>query len=846
VTASTTRAVAGGSAAEPARGLRAYQAEAVAAVVSRLRGGGCCQLVMACGTGKTYVASRVAAEVAGSGVMVVLVPSIALAAQTVSGWQAGCPTGRVLAVCSDQTVGGGGVRASDLDAPVSTDPELIAKWLADTAGRALVVGTYDSAHRLAEGLRRAGQVAELTVCDEAHRLAGRAGKMTAAVLRPGFMPERRRLYMTATPRIGTGMSAGGRLLVTSMDDEEVFGPVAYSYPFSRAIAEGYLKGYRLVVAVITDAEVSELLDGEDGSRLAEDGVPLRMAAAQAALAMTAVRFGLRRTLAFLPRVDEARRFARTLPATLGMLPAQDRPAGPVATGHVHGRMNSAQRNLVLDRLRHPPGGGWSVIANARCLGEGVDVPAIDSVLFGSPRESLTDIIQIAGRALRPHGEADTATIIVPVLLPAVPDDGGDEIGDAGRYQHVLRVVRALCAHDEILSAGLGAARASRAARDDGTPGAQAVPAQLVVQAPSGTLARTLDALAVRIIDGTASSWWDGYGCARAYHEQHGDLDVPVPHVTAGGFPLGTWLTAQRAERNACTMSAGRIRLLDAIGMIWDRLEAAWTSAYQELAAFRDEHGHFEVPLDHRTTDGIGLAEWQGTQRDASRAGTITPARKALLDKIGFPWDPREARWERRYRELAGAIARLGGPQNLPPDSAEATWLEGQHLAYHHGKLTDDKIALLEQAGVTVRHPDPWTAGYQALLNFKAEHGHLRVPDGYTTPDGINLTVWQTRQRLKRNGKKGKPLIDKQVRLLDEAGFQWDPAGDAWNAHYQEAAAWKQQHGDFGSVPRRHPLKGWLYSQQKADHEGRLPGERASLLRSLGAIDEPGPDNGTPA
>jgi predicted helicase len=304
---------------------------------------------------------------------VVLVPSIALAAQTIGGWQAGCPTSRVLAVCSDQTAGGGGVRASDLDARVSTDPEFIAGWLAGTAGRALVVGTYASAHRLAEGLHQAGQAADLVVCDEAHRLAGRADKWTSAVLHPGFLPERRRLYMTATPRIETGTSAGGRLLVTSMDDEKVFGPVAYAYPFSRGIAEGYLKGYRLVIAGITSLQVAALLNGQDGSRLAEDGVPLRMAAAQAALAMTAARFGLRRTLAFLPRVDDARRFARTLPATLGMLPPEHRPAGAVATGHVHGRMTSLQRNLVLDRLRQPPKGGWSVISNARCLSEGVDV-----------------------------------------------------------------------------------------------------------------------------------------------------------------------------------------------------------------------------------------------------------------------------------------------------------------------------------------------------------------------------------------------------------------------------------------------------------------------------------------
>jgi superfamily II DNA or RNA helicase len=816
---------------------RPYQGEAVAAVASRLRGGGCCQLRAACGTGKTYIASRVAAELAGDGVTVVLVPSIALAAQTISGWQAGCPTGRVLAVCSDQTVGGGGVRASDLAVPVTTDPEFIAKWLANTAGRALVVGTNDSAHRLAEGLRRAGQVAGLTVCDEAHRLAGRADKATAAILAPGFLPERRRLYMTATPRIGTGISADGKLLVASMDDEEVFGPVAYAYGFARGIAEGYLKGYRLVVAGITDAEVSELLDGEDGGRLAEDGVPLRMAVAQAALAMTAARYGLRRTLAFLPRISDSRHFARTLPATVGMLPPQHRPAGRIAAGHVHGKMTSAQRDLVLDRLRQPPDGGWSVISNARCLSEGVDVPAIDSVLFAAPKESVVDIVQAAGRALRPHGDADTATIIVPALLPASPvSDGGQPGDDGGRYQHVLRVVRALCAHDETLSDGLGAARASRAARDGGSDGGQ-LPPQVIVQVPSGTLARTLGALQVRIIDGTTSSWWDGLGHARAYRDQHGDLDAPHGHVTASGFRLGAWLSAQRAERNAGTLDDDRIRLLDEASMIWDRLDAAWMDAYQELRAYAAENGHFEVPIDYRAPGGLRLAEWQGTQRDAARDGKLAPARKALLDEIGFPWDPREARWMRRYRELADAIARHGSPSDLPPGSAEATWLEGQLLPGHRSRLTDGKVRLLEKAGVQVHRPDQWAAVYQALLAFRQERGHVRVPNGYTTADGINLSNWLRDQRLRRKGKKGRPLDDEQVRLLDEAGFCWDPAADAWNTRYQQAAAWKEQHGHLDGFPRGHTLPEWLRNQRASASNGRLPADRASLLRELGALDD---------
>jgi len=157
----------------------------VEALAGNWRGAGGAQARMACGTGKTLVAASVAARLAAGGVTVFLAPSIALVAQVLREWGAGCPVDRALAVCSDRTAGRDGTARGDLAAPVSTDPEFIAKWLAGTAGRALVAGTYDSAGRIAEGLRLAGQEAELAVCDEAHHLAGAAGKATAAAVRRG-------------------------------------------------------------------------------------------------------------------------------------------------------------------------------------------------------------------------------------------------------------------------------------------------------------------------------------------------------------------------------------------------------------------------------------------------------------------------------------------------------------------------------------------------------------------------------------------------------------------------------------------------------------------------------------
>lgn len=809
-------------------GLRPYQVRALDAVTAGLRDGGLGQLRMACGTGKTLVAARAAADLAATGVVVVLVPSIALAGQMITAVTAACPFGQVLAVCSDHTVGGGVPGVPGAGVPVSTDAEQLAKWLAGASGRVLAVGTYDSAHRLAEALALAGQVAELTVCDEAHRLAGRTDKFTAAVLKPGFLPERRRLYMTATPRIGTGRSAGGELVVASMDDEEVFGPVLHAYRFRQAIDDGWLKDYRIVVAAVTSRQVAELLDG--GRELVGDGdVPVRMAAAQAALAMTAARFGLRRCLAFFPRIAHARRFTATLPGTLGMLAPDQRPAGAVSAGFVHGQMTSAQRDLVLDRLRRPPDGGWSVVANARCLGEGIDVPAIDSVLFGSPKTSVIDIVQAVGRALRRHDGSQVATIIVPALVPGPEDAGGDDAGagwDAGaggRYENVLRVVRAMCAHDEDLTAALNAAR-----RAAGTGEPRELPAAITVLAPPGAIRQALDALAIHVVDGTTSPWHEGCSQARAYHGEHGHLDVPSAYTCAGGFPLGRWLCEQRSLRNRDMLAADRAALLEELGMAWDAHEHNWQRTYREALGFRAQHGHLQVPDGYRTPSGTRLDSWLAHQLAAWRAGTLPPPRIALLEQAGLRADTASTRWAEQLAALAAAITAHGGQRNLPPGSDQARWLDRQRAAFHQATLAAGKITMLREAGVTLSRDDLWHDTYQALARFRAAHGHFRVPKGTTTPAGTDLEHWQRTQRRSRGNGTLPP--DKE-KLLDAIGFPWNPRQHAWQARYHDLKAFRDEHGHL-RVPARTPLAKWFGEQCKLADTGQLAPERLTALTGL--------------
>ncbi|GAA3302569.1 Helicase associated domain protein [Dactylosporangium vinaceum] len=551
-----------------------WQIPAVGAASAALAVGGRGQIIAACGTGKTIAAAHIAMRVCpADGIAVVACPTITLLAQTLHAWHTA--TDRVLAVCGDDGVTDPAVLAADLPAATTTDPDRIAAWLAEPApGRRLIVTTQVSAGHLGDGLRRAGRSADILVVDEAHHTAGRDSKHTALLHSDTTLPAHRRLYLTATPRLG---DTGDSEAVLSMDDPAVFGPVLARYPFAQAIADGWLDDYRIAIVAVTRAEllpVLRTLTGTGRSRVTVDGTegedgPLRMAMVVTALARAATEFDLRRTIVYHPRIATSRAFTDAMPEILAAMPDGIRPDRPLTCHHIDGRHDTAYRRAVLTDLADPPGSGWSVVSNARCLGEGVDVPAVDSVVFAHPKTSPTDIVQAVGRALRrnPAGSG-IATILVPVLAADTPtaDAHAAAEADLAGYHTVWDVVRAMRAHDETLAAALDLRR------QYGDADRWRLPDKIVVRVPdSYDVEQYLQHLTVRLVTATTSPWWEGYGAATAYHAAHGHLDVLVEHVTDTGYPLGRWLHHQRKARRQGVLPATRITALDSLGMRWDPL-----------------------------------------------------------------------------------------------------------------------------------------------------------------------------------------------------------------------------------------------------------------------------------
>ncbi|MGW1018721.1 Helicase associated domain protein [Streptomyces niveus] len=833
---------------KPGPPLWPHQQEAVDALVAAFDTAERATAVMACGTGKTRTAAasvRALGERSKVARVLIVVPFLELITQTLREWRevlGNTGMGRVVAVCSDKDV----LRdhQPQLDAQRASVTTSAAELARLTAGRGqvTVAATYASLPVIAaahEEFRL--PMWDLIIPDEAHRSAGRADKASAMIHSNAFIPAARRQYMTATPKIFAG--AGDDTV--SMDDEKIYGEVAYRLGFSRAMSLNLLAGYRIVVPVVTDEQVRAAASSMEGDYYQSGGSAISPAvlATQIAILRAADEYGLRRLLTFHNRVVAAQWFATTLPHAVAHLEPSARPVA-LSVGHVHGEQSLAERQQTLARLRSEDE-SLVVITNAKVLGEGIDVPAVDSIAFIDNRGSAIDCIQAVGRALR-RGKSPgpkTASVIVPVLLK--PGEDPEAALNTSSFAPVWQVVRALSAHDDGLGQrlsqmrqDLGARRKSTSREEDtndnglvGDPDLLVLPDWLRVTGvpvPPGFAS----AITVQTVRATTNSWEEYYGAARAYQHAYGTADIPQDWVTTEGLRLGSWWTKQRVAYNSDGLSAERRTLLEELGIVWDPLNESWTATYQEVQRLAQEQGHFAFDESVLTARGVAVLNWCTVQRTRRRAGKLTTQRIDLLNAIGFPWDGAQDRWMRRYRDLETIYDQRKSLLRLSATTPEARWLEGQRVAHRNGRLASWQINLMKKVGIDFagRRDAAWRTTYDTLKTFRTENGHWAVPEDLVTVDGVKVHSWAKAQRSSR---KNGTLSAEYEALLDEINFPWDPFQQRWDARCAELRNFRTAHGHL-NVPAG-PLNSWLYQQRKKHRQGTLPADAQQRLSAIDAL-----------
>ena len=469
---------------------RDHQSEAIAEVRKGFETADRGQLVMACGTGKTYTAQLVA-EDRGAKQVLVLVPSLALVSQTVAEWcqDASSPI-RALAVCSDSQVGKrrvGGDDAiqydiHDLAFPATTDAAKLAERInrGDDGQVTVVFSTYHSLSVISTAQREHDlPTFDLVICDEAHRTTGQIDEDREAsnfvrVHDANFLRADKRLYMTATPRIYTDAARSKAqersTLLCTMDDESMFGKVLFYRGFDWAIRNGLLSDYRVVVLALDEdvvsASVQRSLAADNELKLSDAVKILGSYKALMKHSVDPAEFGddpapVRRAMAFSNTIRESQRIQREFEGVVREYHANytlstDTPDWHCDVEHVDGSTGATEREELLRWLSEGDNSGaCRILSNVRCLGEGVDVPALDAVLFLHPRKSQIDVVQAVGRVMRRAAGKKRGYVILPIGVPAgvSPEEA---LRDNNKYRIIWQIVNALKSHDERLEAQINA------------------------------------------------------------------------------------------------------------------------------------------------------------------------------------------------------------------------------------------------------------------------------------------------------------------------------------------------------------------------------------------------------
>ena len=409
------------------------------------------RMIMPCGTGKSLTAFWIASALESKSVIVV-VPSLALIKQSLEDWTKEFianreePRPQWLVICSDESTSKLDKDefvsdAHSLGIPTTTNVDVISAFLFENIpGRKVIFTTYQSSDKLAQASRNCDFSFDLAILDEAHKTVGVKSKTFATLLSDENITISRRVFMTATERVLRGNNDE----VFSMDNALVYGDLFYQLTFKDAInaTPPIISDYKVLTITVTNAEIQQLIARNklitDAGNKVEEQESQSLASA-IALRKATQTYGIKHAISFHRSIKTASDFTK-LNQTLN---DGNVDSVQLASTHISSKKSAGERARLLADFTDEK---LALMTNARCLTEGVDVPAIDCVLFADPKQSTIDIVQATGRALRPLKGKEFGYIMLPLIVP--DDVEWDEFTESTPFRQVARILSALSTQDE--------------------------------------------------------------------------------------------------------------------------------------------------------------------------------------------------------------------------------------------------------------------------------------------------------------------------------------------------------------------------------------------------------------
>lgn len=455
------------------------------------------KLIMACGTGKTFNSLRIAEnETNGKGLVLFLVPSIALLGQTLREWSSDANEPiNAICICSDPEISKKKTKNDDSDSfsvvdlalPASTNTKDIIHQFNHIktngkAGMTVVFSTYQSIEVIAraqkEIIKNGFGDFDLIICDEAHRttgvsLAGEDESAFTKVHDNDFIKAKKRLYMTATPRLYSddtkSKAAQADAILCSMDDPKLYGEEIYRIGFGEAVEKDLLSDYKVLILTLSDKDippaVQRMITDKENEINTDDASKLigcinalsKQILGDEGVIKSSDPEPMRRAVAFCSTIAVSKKITATYntatDAYISSLPFDKKDQMvSVASKHIDGTMTAPDRDELLGWLKaETDNNECRILTNVRCLSEGVDVPSLDAVMFLSARNSQVDVVQSVGRVMRKSPGKKYGYIIIPVVVPS-DVDAASALDDNERYKVVWTVLNALRAHDDRFNA----------------------------------------------------------------------------------------------------------------------------------------------------------------------------------------------------------------------------------------------------------------------------------------------------------------------------------------------------------------------------------------------------------
>jgi superfamily II DNA or RNA helicase len=785
--------------------------------------------LMACGTGKTLIQLWLTEKLFSKNILV-LFPSLALLRQTLHEWlrEIKCQNLCYICVCSDETVKTGldefVLRQSDLDFPVTTDPSKVRSFLETPfSGIRIVFSTYHSSRVVGSACPK-GFFFDIAIFDEAHKTAGRVGADFTYALMDERIVSNKRAFFTATPRhyeLAKKDATGDAKIVFSMDDVDTYGPIAHTLSFRKAAKLGIVCEYKIVISVVTNEMVTN--DLLNSSEIVIDGEiqSARQAANQISLKKAVEEYSAEKIFTFHRNIKTAQTFTSAPPIGIGYhLPH-------FQVYHVNGEIPTAKREKLLNSFRNA---SKAIISNARCLTEGVDVPAVDMVAFMSPRKSRVDIVQAAGRAMRknPNTGKKFGYILLPIYLELEKNETIEEAINRTNFDEIWNVLHAMAEQDEMLAQTISQLNQEYGEKGDFDDTRLAD--QIEFLGPTLTLPLLRKAISTRCIQTLGSTWDFRFGELIKYKNQNGNCNPPRHGITQ---TLGNWVAYQRLHKSI--LSADRIKKLDSIGFIWTPLQAEWEEMFDVLKEYKQKYSSCNVP--YRYKDNPKLSYW--VQKQRNQKFRLSEEKIARLEKLGFQWKyqihPETPEWYKNYADLI-QYRNENGHSNVPQSYKEnknlGRWVNDQRVK--KDRLTETQIKLLDNLGFIWNLPDlVWESRFNELVAYKTKFGNTEIPA--TFKEDYRLGMWVYKQRRNKH-----MLSPDKINKLESIGFRWgkiyktiDKISPDWMSVYEQLKSFKNIYGNC-DVPhgdqKLQKLSSWIKRQRQ--HKESLCIEKIKMLDEL--------------